>query len=71
MVDRHVARIVVRLGWVSIEKLPDGVLIHELKEVERMSSRMVARRLESKLLPMFTRVATLHSHATSFELITK
>lgn len=31
-----------------------------------MSSRMVARRLGSKLLPMFTPAATLHSHATSF-----
>ncbi|KAI3772223.1 hypothetical protein L6452_03404 [Arctium lappa] len=31
-----------------------------------MSSRMVALRLGSKLLPMFTRAATMHSHATSF-----
>ncbi|KAJ9540357.1 hypothetical protein OSB04_026863 [Centaurea solstitialis] len=35
-VDRHVARIVVRLGWVPITKLPDGVLIHELKEYPKM-----------------------------------
>ncbi|KAK9049434.1 hypothetical protein SSX86_031596, partial [Deinandra increscens subsp. villosa] len=31
-VDTHVSRIVVRLGWVPIEKLPHGGLIHELKE---------------------------------------
>ncbi|KAI3728518.1 hypothetical protein L6452_17155 [Arctium lappa] len=31
-----------------------------------MSSRMVARRLGSKLSPMFSSVATLRSHATSF-----
>lgn len=37
-VDRHVARIVVRLGWVPIEKLPDGVLIHELKEYPMMEA---------------------------------
>ncbi|KAI3719217.1 hypothetical protein L6452_20112 [Arctium lappa] len=37
-VDRHVARIVVRLGWVPIEKLPDGVLIHELKEYPTMEA---------------------------------
>ncbi|KAF5757989.1 putative HhH-GPD domain, DNA glycosylase [Helianthus annuus] len=31
-VDRHVCRIAVRLGWVPIKKLPDGVLLHQLKE---------------------------------------
>ncbi|KAD3069267.1 hypothetical protein E3N88_37147 [Mikania micrantha] len=31
-VDRHVSRIVVRLGWVPVEKLPDGVLMHQLEE---------------------------------------
>ncbi|KAI7727465.1 hypothetical protein M8C21_017469 [Ambrosia artemisiifolia] len=33
-VDRHVCRIVVRLGWIPIEKLPDGVFLHQLKEYE-------------------------------------
>ncbi|KVH97096.1 DNA glycosylase [Cynara cardunculus var. scolymus] len=37
-VDRHVARIVVRLGWVPVEKLPDGVLIHELEEYPMMEA---------------------------------
>ncbi|XP_076891146.1 DEMETER-like protein 3 [Bidens hawaiensis] len=31
-VDRHVCRIVVRLGWVPLETLPDGVLLHQLNE---------------------------------------
>ncbi|KAI3811481.1 hypothetical protein L1987_21205 [Smallanthus sonchifolius] len=34
--------------------------------VKRMLVRMVARSLRSKVLPMFTPAATLHSHATSF-----
>ncbi|XP_052621212.1 protein ROS1C isoform X2 [Lactuca sativa] len=37
-VDRHIARIVVRLGWVPIKKLPDDVLIHQLEEYPIMKS---------------------------------
>ncbi|PWA99576.1 protein ROS1 [Artemisia annua] len=33
-VDTHVSRIMVRLGWVQIGKLPDGFLLHQLKEYE-------------------------------------
>ncbi|KAI3705247.1 hypothetical protein L1987_75481 [Smallanthus sonchifolius] len=36
-VDTHVSRIVVRLGWVAIEELPDGVLMHELEEYPEMN----------------------------------
>ncbi|XP_071719236.1 DEMETER-like protein 3 [Rutidosis leptorrhynchoides] len=35
-VDTHVSRIVVRLGWVPVEKLPDGVQIHQLTEYPMM-----------------------------------
>ncbi|GJU73282.1 ROS1-like protein [Tanacetum coccineum] len=31
-VDTHVSRIMVRLGWVQIGKLPDGFLLHQLEE---------------------------------------
>ncbi|XP_076960917.1 DEMETER-like protein 3 isoform X2 [Bidens hawaiensis] len=31
-VDRHVCRIVVRLGWVPLGTLPDGVLLHQLNK---------------------------------------
>lgn len=37
-VDRHIARILVRLGWVPVEKLPDDVLIHQLQEYPMMKS---------------------------------
>ncbi|KAI3809249.1 hypothetical protein L1987_25220 [Smallanthus sonchifolius] len=36
-VDTHVSRIAVRLGWVEIEELPDGVLMHELEEYPEMN----------------------------------
>ncbi|KAL4579667.1 hypothetical protein LXL04_015823 [Taraxacum kok-saghyz] len=37
-VDRHIARIVVRLGWVPLHKLPDDLAIHQLQEYPMMKS---------------------------------